>query len=211
MPVIEAEPASPLRRRIDDYLFEHPVNPKRILLAVAVLLIALAITALSWGPKDESPVASLPFVTVAPSTTTMPSLVVVHVAGAVISPGLYHLENTARIADALDAAGGPAPEALPNQLNLASRLTDGQRIWVPSQSEPSDPAENEAANNQPLNINQATATQLEQLTGIGPSLAASIVAHRENQGAFTSIDDLLNVIGIGPAKLAGFRLQISAP
>ena len=211
MPVIEAEPASPLRRRIDDYLFEHPVNPKRILLAVAVLLIALAITALSWGPKDESPVASLPFVTVAPSTTTMPSLVVVHVAGAVISPGLYHLENTARIADALDAAGGPAPEALPNQLNLASRLTDGQRIWVPSQSEPSDPAENEAANNQPLNINQATATQLEQLTGIGPSLAASIVAHRETQGAFTSIDDLLNVTGIGPAKLAGFRLQISAP
>jgi competence protein ComEA len=144
-------------------------------------------------------------VTVPPVTTTQPVEVVVHIAGAVVRPGLYVRPANDRLADLLAAAGGVVEGGRPDLLNLAARLRDGTRIWVPSDSEMTDPGPIEDGSTAPamVDVNRATVAELESLPGVGPSLAAAIVRHRDRMGSFDSLDGLLDVPGIGPAKLAG--------
>jgi competence protein ComEA len=148
------------------------------------------------------------------STTVPPSELVVHVAGAVVEPGVVRLAPGARVVDALDSAGGPAAGADLDRLNLAAPLTDGQRVAVPRVGEPTPPlAEGSAvpsdahgaAAGAPIDLNTATAADLETLPGIGPMLAAAIVAERERNGPFKSIDDLQRVRGIGEGRIAPLR------
>jgi competence protein ComEA len=131
-----------------------------------------------------------------------PSLVVVHVAGAVRAPGVYTLDDTARVIDALAAAGGAAPDADVDQLNLAALVVDGLQIRVPVVGEVL-PAPVDGAATGPVDLNRASAAELETLPGVGPAIAAAIVAFRDETGPFRTVDDLLEVPGIGPAKLAG--------
>ncbi len=168
--------------------------------AVAVLVLLLARS----GAGGD---AELPYVTVPPSVPAGPSEVFVHVAGAVRHPGLYRIAPGGRVADAVGAAGGVLPGAQPDLINLAAPLADGSRVWVPSEVEPEDPLSEPVGGpvGRPLDVNQATASELEALPGVGPALAAAIVEHRQRSGPFASVDDLLAVPGIGPAKLAGFR------
>jgi competence protein ComEA len=143
----------------------------------------------------------------ATSTTDAPDLVV-HVAGAVVAPGVYRLPPSARVADAVDAAGGPAPAADLHRLNLAAPLTDGVQVYVPVAGEPLPAASTgggAAAPAGPLDLNLATAADLEALPGIGPATAKAILDARERIGRFRSVDDLLEVRGIGPAKLEALR------
>lgn len=139
--------------------------------------------------------------------------VVVHVAGAVASPGLYRLGGDARVADALDAAGGPAPDAELDAVNLAAKVADGERVYVPRKGEapPGVVAAGAAggASAGPLDLNTATADQLDALPGVGPATAEAILAYRQEKGRFRSVDELLEVRGIGEAKLASLRSKVT--
>jgi competence protein ComEA len=140
-------------------------------------------------------------------------VVIVHVAGAVASPGLYRLGGAPRVADAVDAAGGVAPDADVDALNLAAPVADGQRIYVPRQGEAgADPSAGDtgvvAADSQPVDLNSATSEQLDALPGIGPSTAEAIISYRREHGRFRSVDELLEVRGIGQAKLDELRAKV---
>jgi competence protein ComEA len=134
--------------------------------------------------------------------------VVIDVVGAVRHPGLQHMASGTRIADAITAAGGAQSNADVEQLNLAARLVDGERIVVPRHGEiapaSSDPRTN-GASNAPVDLNTATADQLDALPGVGPATADAIIRDRDAHGPFHSVDDLARVRGIGPAKLDQLR------
>ena len=134
--------------------------------------------------------------------------VVVHVSGQVAVPGVYELPAGSRVKDAIAAAGGAAPESDPNALNLAAILSDGQKVTIPKPGEPvvadlSDAPEGTAAGGK-VNLNTATATQLEELPGVGPVLAERIVAHR-SKNRFTSARQLMEVSGFGPKRYESLK------
>jgi competence protein ComEA len=135
-----------------------------------------------------------------------PRPVRVHVAGAVRQPGVYELPQGAVVAQAIEAAGGGRPEADLEAVNLAAPLADGQQVFVPRRAADAALEPGSQAGSTPrsvlLNINTATASELEDLPGIGPVLAERIVAYRQEHGPFQKVEDLLRVPGIGPAKLA---------
>jgi competence protein ComEA len=157
------------------------------------------------------PTASIPSGT----TTTTTGSVLVHVAGAVAYPGVHELVAGARVVDAMVAAGGALPGADPDALNLAAVVTDGARVYVPRVGEavpataPAAPNAGTAAPAGPVDLNRAGVGELDALPGIGPTTAAAIVAHRDRSGPFGSIDDLLDVRGIGPAKLDAIRALVT--
>jgi competence protein ComEA len=156
------------------------------------------------------------------STTSLPSDLLVHAAGAVAAPGVYELAGGARVADLVQAAGGPSPDADLDRLNLAEPLVDGSRVYVPRVGELDPPpvlvpsggtgaATGEGAGGAaedvagPVDLNRATVDELDELPGVGPATAEAILAHREANGPFASVDELLDVRGIGEAKLAALR------
>ncbi len=131
----------------------------------------------------------------------------VYVSGEVRQPGVVSLAPGAIVEEALAAAGGPLVSADLTALNLAAPVQAGQRIHVPRQGEATaTPASSSAAAAPGLiNVNTASAPELERLPGIGPVLASNIVAYREAHGPFRTPEDLLAVPGIGPAKLSQIR------
>ena len=139
--------------------------------------------------------------------------IVVDVSGAVAQPGVYRLRATARVSDAVERAGGPAPEADLTALNFAARLNDGDKLVVPSRSDSPQSAEKAppvGAFARRISLNQATSVELQSLPGIGPVYADRIVAYREKKlreggRGFQSADELLNVPGIGPKRFAAVR------
>jgi len=140
---------------------------------------------------------------------------VVHVAGAVVDPGVHEVAAGSRVIDAVDAAGGATSEADLDRLNLAAPVVDGQRIYVPvvgGTVPPEPPVPTPAATSPPagpVDLNRAGIDELDSLPGIGPSTAAAIVEHRERNGPFGSVDDLEQVPGIGPAKLDAIRALVT--
>lgn len=169
-------------------------------------------------PKAAEP-AALPDASFSPvETPPDPSgdtPVFVHVAGAVRSPGVYELPAGARVADALRAAGGATAQADANSINLARACVDGERVYVPRKGEtpPPDPGGGgpggDAGGGGKININLATVTQLEELPGIGPSLAQRIVDYRDKHGPFKTIRDLMKVQGIGEKKFAALEEYVT--
>ncbi|WP_071045825.1 ComEA family DNA-binding protein [Microbacterium sp. UBA3394] len=130
----------------------------------------------------------------------------VHVSGAVAGPGLYVLADGARVMDAVAAAGGFTGDADSAAVNLARPIADGEQLHVPAKGEAPVPATGSASGGAgPIDLNTADVAALETLPGIGPTLGGRIVAWREENGRFTSVDDLLAVPGIGEKLLAGMR------
>jgi len=187
--------------------------------AEAVLPQATAMPAAPSQP-DQPAYADQPGQTVEHAATTKTE-VVVHVAGAVASPGVYRLRDGDRVDDAIGAAGGASAGADLDAVNLATVVVDGARIYVPTEGEnvevvePAPSGADAPANGAAavpgglVDINRADATRLDELPGVGPATAAAIVAERERNGPFLTVDDLERVPGIGPAKLSGLRDLVS--
>lgn len=165
------------------------------------------------GQLQEPATESIPAVTVGLKEEKQPRIKV-HVAGAVARPGLYEFEEGDRAADALERAGGPLPEADLSLINLAAKLVDGQQVAVREKGAGNiafaDGAVDSAPGGlaQPLNLNTASAAELETLDGVGPKTAQKIIDFREAQGGFKSVDELLDVPGIGPAKFEQIRDKV---
>lgn len=211
------------RERIEHLADATGTTPGRILvggaLAVAAALGVLWLT----RPPPPPPEVSLPFATttvaldVSSTSSTGPAVLVVHVAGAVAAPGVHELAPGSRVVDAVAAAGGLAPHADGSRLNLAAPVADGQRVYVPAVGEvpPSEvPASSSgggagARAAGPVDLNMADEADLDALPGIGPATAAAIVEHRRQIGRFTSVDQLLDVRGIGEAKLEQLRSLVT--
>ncbi|MGI9612652.1 MAG: helix-hairpin-helix domain-containing protein [Acidimicrobiales bacterium] len=224
------ETPTPLSDRLDtmvrgfDHLRDRPIAST----LVATALVAIA--AFAWWLGRPGPVApvearipqvsNVPAQPEGPSTATVASVssdieeeldeLLVHVAGAVHRPGIVTLDAGSRIGDAVAAAGGPTPDADVHRLNLAAPVTDGLQVRVPVEGEPVAatgiaPEVASQSDGQParIDVNSASEAELEALPGIGPSLAAAIAEWRRVNGPFTTVDDLLRVPGIGPAKLDG--------
>ncbi len=155
-----------------------------------------------------------------PSQQTPPAdsdEIVVHVAGAVKKPGVVRIPRSSRVDDAVKAAGGFSSQADPDSVNLAQPLEDGVQVYVPRKGESVQVqtrvgavrrgATSEHKEPQPgkINVNTASAEQLESLPGVGPATARAIIEYRRQNGAFHSVDELLEVRGIGPKKLEQIR------
>ena len=148
-----------------------------------------------------------------------PASALVHVAGAVRHPGVYRLSDGARVKDAVRRAGGPRRGADVNAINLAAKVADGQQVVVPRRAAAgafagSAPVPGpEAAGGggppaAPISLNSATAAQLDTLDGVGPATAQKILDWRREHGGFRTVDDLGEVPGIGPKRLAALRDKV---
>lgn len=190
--------------------------------AAAVLLIAAFATAVLVGmlsPRGDSGRVPAVSVTAADSGTGTPTptaaaVLYVHVLGAVARPGLYTLPGGSRVVDAVGAAGGMTADAEQAGVNLARPLADGEQLVVPHVGDSVQPpsgsvapggASAGAAPGGKVNLNTATEEQLESLPRVGPAMAAKILAWRTQNGRFTSIDDLMNVSGIGQKTFDGLK------
>jgi competence protein ComEA len=200
---------------------EGSIRERLAALSRGELIGLVALLAVTLGGAGLWYVRSLPRpveVSTAPSggTASAPAsaspspevIVLVDVAGWVRHPGVYEFSEGARVIDAIDAAGGPRPGALLQALNLAAPLADGTQILVPREGEEGvapAPVTGGAVAGALINVNTATATDLEELPGVGEVIAQAILDYRTENGPFTSVDQLLDVSGIGDATLENIR------
>jgi competence protein ComEA len=201
-----------------------------------VVLVGIALVAgvvwyrvgIGGATAGESNAAPAPVSTTTPSTTLptsgdatspkgeQPVRIAVHVAGAVNHPGVVELRTGARVIDAVEAVGGALADGDLDRLNLAAKVSDGQRVYVakvgeadPGAIDPGagatgggDPAGGTSTTGGKVNLNTATQAQLEELPGIGPTYAQAIIAERQRRGGFRSVNDLRSVRGIGDKRFA---------
>ena len=141
--------------------------------------------------------------------------IMIDVEGAVNAPGLYMLAADSRVGEAIEAAGGFAADAQPGATNLAQKLSDGEQVFVPTVEE-TQGATNAAAKaampsskqDGKININTASAEELQELSGVGPALSGRIIDYRESKGRFSSIEDLKEVSGIGETRFENLKDKI---
>jgi competence protein ComEA len=179
------------------------------LLAGGVIMLASA------PPRGEA-------ITLLPPPTPAP--IRIHVSGAVVNPGVFSLRAGSRVQDAVLAAGGISAHGDAESINLAARLVDGEKVHIPRRSQnpenppptsPSKAVENEFDQPQAptderlIDINTASQSELEELRGIGPVIAQRIIAYRETNGPFESIEELQKVSGIGPVTFEKIKDQIT--
>ena len=174
-------------------------------------LIALVLAVMAWrsmgGGGDGGSTAPAARVVRRPD---VPKVTLVHVAGAVRRPGVYRVGGDSRVIQAVRMAGGPTRDADLSRLNLAAPLSDGQQVMIPARVRPVAAGSGAGASGAtgaagPISLSSATAEQLEDLDGVGPALAARIVAWRDSHGGFSSVDQLDEVPGIGPARMEALR------
>ena len=230
-PLLRPSPPQSVGDRVRDWVYWFGLG-RLVTIAGSVLAIgAGGYWLLSPSPPPVE--ASLPMVSTTPagagstdstkstdtappaSSDPVPEQIVVHVAGAVLVPGVHQVAGDARVADAVLAAGGLAADAHSDAVNLAAPVHDGDRIYIPRVVDgvavpvgvSAAVVDTASATGVPaaVALNSATAEQLDQLPGVGPATAAAIIAHRDVNGPFASIDSLGDVRGIGPAKLEALR------
>lgn len=188
--------------------------------AMAVLLVIGVVVWLGINARSEESSGMPEPAALSDAPSEEPSEIIVSVIGEVAEPGLKTLEPGARVADALDAAQ-PLPGAETMALNHAQRLSDGQQLHIlpsgaapaPAPGEPAPASDNSSspggsASGSGVSLNSATAEELMELKGVGEVTAHAIVAYREEHGGFKDVEELLEVSGIGPAKLAQLKDQV---
>lgn len=199
-----------------------PVSGRTIGVAAGVVVALLAgIYVLRGRPAAQASLVPTPARASAAATssavgTTAPAApehITVHVVGEVRHPGVYELSAGSRAADAVEAAGGLLGDADQASVNLARVVMDGEQIAVPKEGEAvstapgatGGPATAGAPAGGQIDLNTATVEQLDTLPGIGPSTAQKIVSDRASNGPFRTVDDLMRVPGVGPAKLDALK------
>jgi len=192
-----------------------------VVLFVGAVAIAAVLSVASGGggaqgsivPAEADPASSAGGVEVATGAAAAPLLV--HVLGAVAAPGLVELAPGARVVDAVAAAGGFTPEADPAAVNLARPVVDGEQLVVLAVGQAPPPAagagggSGPAAGDGKVHLNTADVAALDTLPRIGPALAQRIIDWREANGPFTSVDQLLEVAGIGDAVFSGLADRVA--
>jgi competence protein ComEA len=184
----------------------------------ALVVVALGVRFMQ-GQARSSAAAELASAPAAPAVRLEPrpaGSALVHVAGAVRSPGVYRLREGQRIQDAVRRAGGARTGADLNAINLAANVADGQQVVVPrrgavaaaASAAPGGAGGAGGPPAAPVSLNTATAEQLDTLDGVGPATAAKILEYRRQHGGFRSIDDLGEIPGIGPKRLAALRGKV---
>lgn len=217
----DADPLGPANGRLRPVRLDPGRPGTALLCAVAVVSAALA-AGLTWLSRPSvEPIPATPapvsVVAVASGTASAEATasaigqeIVVAVVGQVVTPGLVTLPAGSRVADAVSAAGGALPDADLASINLARVLTDGEQValGVPGAADGSaaTPAASGAG---PVNLNTASASELESLPGVGPVLAGRIVDWRTDNGGFSSVEDLQEVDGIGPATFEEIRGEVT--
>jgi competence protein ComEA len=220
-PIRPSEWGSPVERLVDR-LRALRGDPR---VGVAALLVVALVVGFVWyrlgstDPGESSRTTRPPASATSATSGTAPDAknggqVTVHVAGAVAKPGVYELDADARVIDAVESAGGGAPDADLNRLNLAAKVADGQRVLVQRVGEaaapPGAPGSGASADTTALiNLNSATPVELEALPGIGPTLAEAIIAERERRGGFRSVNELRDVRGIGEKRFADLKDKVT--
>lgn len=184
----------------------YTTNQKRSLAVIGALVLA---TSTFFIIKTSSPSEAI----VAPLTVDVAiSEITIDVVGEVVDPGVYRLPTGSRVYEAIKAAGGTTPQAETSDINQARILSDGEQIYIFAQS-PQSSSSRSTVKSRPKGsalvlVNRATAKEFEALDGIGPVLAARIVAYRKANGPFATIDDLLKVPGIGAGTLSKFKSKL---
>lgn len=186
----------------------HPRPTGRWALAVVCLSLLTGCGLSAGEPITISQPSPLP--------TATPAPIRVHMAGAVVEPGVYELPQDSRVIDGIHAAGGLHADADSDSINLADRCQDGARIYIPYRGTPTPPVPTPVSGSSiatsgahgVVNINTASASELETLPEIGPVLAERIIAHREAHGPFDVPSDILQVPGIGDATFANIKDRI---
>lgn len=208
------------------------VGLRRVISGVISVLVAGVLLWLVLKPSPMPIESSIPLATFPVSTSVGPTAkITVHVAGAVEQPGVYKLAPLSRVIDAVTAAGGARRDADLERINLAQLVIDTEQVFIPirtnratapSREPPSvtprhrptttiasgDQSTSGGSNPQQspmVNLNSATALEIDALPGVGPATAKAIVDYRRSKGKFSKVEELLNVSGIGPAKFAALR------
>lgn len=185
------------------------ISRSRALAYAVVLLVVLTVAGrMALGAGEPEPAAGAQSVAL-DIEEEPPRELVVHVAGAVLQPGLYRLPEGSRVDDAIAEAGGARPKAALDLVNLAAPVADGQQVVVPLRSSaaaagPPGAAEPGTAGGK-VHLNSATLEQLDELPGVGPVTAQQIIDYRTANGAFRSVEELDAVPGIGPARIEQLR------
>ena len=192
----------------DDLRFS-PLQRKSLMVLAGVVVASSSFLVLRGSSQEI--VQTAPTQIEMPATSTI--MLMVDVAGAVLKPGVYSLPMNSRVIDAITAAGNVLNGADVSDINLARILKDGEQVYVYPPSRGGGSARTSARSAQPRNtgpvaLNRASAKDLEALDGIGPVLASRIIAYRNANGPFVTLEALLEVSGIGPAKFAQFKEKI---
>lgn len=188
-----------------------------VLLVVAILAGMVALQVLRPSPGAQLLDSLTPAAT--PEPTPTPGNLRVYVSGAVKQPDVYVLKPDSIVKDALLAAGGAAPDADLDRINLAQTLVDGLQIYVPRRGEenppvplvtqPTGPLRSQQLTGGKVNVNAADAAELETLPGIGPVTAQHIVEYRQAHGPFSTIEEIMEVSGIGPSTYEKIQALIT--
>ena len=204
------------------------ISKKAYLIICAVVLIVCVIICYFWDNKSE--VENYNFLEIEnissnfeeDNDTSSNKKIIVHIAGEVKNPGVFEVCEGDRISNIIELAGGITDTANMGKVNLAYKVSDGQKIYIPSKNDvigqneilSMDGGENVIVDgdkfnyNSKVNINTATQTELESLTGIGPSIAAKIIKYRIDNGRFKTIEEIKNVTGVGEEKYKNIEDEI---